>query len=198
MKINEIKKEKQENLLQAAYELFIEKGVINTSVADITKKANIAKGTFYLYFKDKYELRDILIARQSAKLFKDAFKKLQKSDIKKFDDQVIFVLDNIINQFIKKPILREFIAKNLSFGVYNKRFSSLLKIVDETEYNVMDLFIEGVKNSGLKLEHPEVTLYMIIELASSTCYNSIKDKNPLPIEEFKPYLYNEIRKMLKA
>ena len=41
------------------------------------------------------------------------------------------------------------------------------------------------------------TLFMIIELASSTSFNSILYNMPLPIEEFKPILFEEIRKLLK-
>ena len=37
---------------------------------------------------------------------------------------------------------------------------------------------------------------MIIELVSSTCFNSILYKEPLPINEFKPYLYEEIRNLI--
>ena len=32
------------------------KGVSKTSIAEISKNAGIAKGTFYLYFKDKYDM----------------------------------------------------------------------------------------------------------------------------------------------
>lgn len=37
----------------AAFALFTQKGINDTSISDIAKKANMAKGTFYLYFKDK-------------------------------------------------------------------------------------------------------------------------------------------------
>ena len=57
--------------------------------------------------------------------------------------------------------------------------------------------MKGVEESNLKLENPDVTLSLIIELTSSTCFNSILYKNPLPINEFKPYLYKSIRKLLE-
>ena len=40
-------------------------------------------------------------------------------------------------------------------------------------------------------------LFMIIELVGSTCFNSILYKEPLPIEEYKPYLYRTIRNLIK-
>ena len=52
-KLDENKKIKQEALLSSAFKLFTEKGINNTSISDIVSSAKLAKGTFYLYFKDK-------------------------------------------------------------------------------------------------------------------------------------------------
>jgi AcrR family transcriptional regulator len=43
----------QEQLLQAAREVFAERGYQATTVGSITKAANTAHGTFYLYFRNK-------------------------------------------------------------------------------------------------------------------------------------------------
>ena len=75
---------------------------------------------------------------------------------------------------------------------------NILKVYEESEDSVYTLFLKGVKENNIKLENPEVTLFMIIELVSSTCFNSILYKEPLPINEFKPYLYNTIRKLVEA
>ena len=53
-----------------------------------------------------------------------------------------------------------------------------------------------IKQNNIKLKCPEATLFMIIELASSTCFNSILYNIPLTIEEFKPILFEEIKKLL--
>lgn len=52
------KEQKRQSLLDAAYALFTEKGVAKTSVDEIVRGANVAKGTFYLYFHDKDQLLD--------------------------------------------------------------------------------------------------------------------------------------------
>ena len=65
-KIDQKKREKKEALLLSAFELFTEKGIQNTSISEIVKRAKMAKGTFYLYFKDKFDIRDQLIARQAS------------------------------------------------------------------------------------------------------------------------------------
>ena len=47
-KIIENKKIKENNLLQAAFNLFTKHDITNVSVNDIVKDAGVAKGTFYL------------------------------------------------------------------------------------------------------------------------------------------------------
>jgi len=188
--------DKENRLLASAFKLFNEKGIKSTSIQDIVDNANVAKGTFYLYFKDKYEIRDILIAKKSKKLFNDALEELRKNYIQNLSDQVIFIINYVIDELTKAPTLLKFISKNLSWGIYNQ---TVLKIYENNEYSkdsVRNLFLKGVKESNLKLKNPEVTLFMIIELVSSTCFNSIIYNEPLPIDEYKPYLYDAIRELI--
>lgn len=47
------KEARPEEILDAALELFTEKGFSTTRMQDVAKKANISKGTLYLYFENK-------------------------------------------------------------------------------------------------------------------------------------------------
>ncbi|WP_290772465.1 MULTISPECIES: TetR/AcrR family transcriptional regulator [unclassified Exiguobacterium] len=47
---------KKKQLLDAAYQLFVEKGYQSTSIQDILEHSNVSKGTFYNYFSSKNEL----------------------------------------------------------------------------------------------------------------------------------------------
>ena len=91
------KVDKENRLLEEAFKLFMSKGIKDTSIQDIVDNANVAKGTFYLYFNDKYELRDVLIIKHSQRLFNNALKKLEKSNIKDFSEQIIFIIDYVID-----------------------------------------------------------------------------------------------------
>lgn len=58
---------KEEELFLAAYDLFLKNGIEKTSIDDITKNARVAKGTFYLYFSDKYDILNKLILQKVMK-----------------------------------------------------------------------------------------------------------------------------------
>lgn len=192
-KVEANKEEKKIKLFDSAFKLFTKKGIKDTSVQEITDDAGLAKGTFYLYFNDKYELQDKLVIRKSRQLFYQALKKLDNENIEKFDEKVIFIVDYIISYLNKNRLLLKFISKNLSWGLYNEKVT---KIVDDNALGVKELFLKNVQDNDIKLKNPDVTLFMIIELVSSTCFTSIMNQEPLPIDEYKPYLYSAIKKIL--
>ena len=197
MSLTDQKNEKESRLLDTAFKLFTQKGIKDTSIQDIVDNANVAKGTFYLYFKDKYEIRDILITKKSEKLFNDALEHMKSNYIENFSDQIIFIINYVIDELVKAPLVLKFISKNLSWGVYNETITKIYNEKNSDEESLYGLFLKVVKENNLNLQNPKVTLFMIIELVSSTCFDSIIYKKPLPIEEYKPYLYNVIRNLLK-
>lgn len=55
MRLAAKKKEKRERLISVGLDLFSQKGFSSTTIEDVTRRAGVAKGTFYLYFKDKQQ-----------------------------------------------------------------------------------------------------------------------------------------------
>ena len=172
-KVETNKKRKKNALFQTAYELFTDKGFAKTTISDIVNKAGLAKGTFYLYFKDKYDLRDRLIAYQAGKLFEDY----------------------IIGRFEKQHSLMQFIAKNLSWGIFKNAFSS-------TEFpeaqGFYEHYLEALNKFNVKCEEPELLLFTIIELLGSTSYNCILYKQPVTMQEYLPHLHRILHQLLIA
>ncbi len=59
----ERRESRREALLDAAFDVFTEKGVVASSVDDIVAAAGVAKGTFYLYFRTKDDAIDAVAER---------------------------------------------------------------------------------------------------------------------------------------
>ena len=118
-KVETNKKQKNTTLLQTSFELFTEKGFTKTTISDIVNRAGLAKGTFYLYFKDKYDLRDRLVTYKTSQLFGNAHTALIEQNIQGFENQMFFVIDHIIDRLEKEPKLLQFISKNLSWAHEN-------------------------------------------------------------------------------
>lgn len=59
----------RKNISSAAEQLFLEKGIENTSMNDIAKEAGYSKATLYVYFKNKEELIGVLVLESMQKLY---------------------------------------------------------------------------------------------------------------------------------
>lgn len=195
-KLSEKKRLKMESLLNTSFDLFITKGISKTSVADIAEKAGVAKGTFYLYFKDKYDIKNRLIRHKSGQLFMSAFEAMQKAGIKAIDDQIVFIVDNIVDDLERDRALLNFIHKDLSWGMFEDAIASDYSTSDN-DMNINLMYREMIKESGIKLTNPDLMLFTIVELVSSCAYSVITSGSPLPIAEFKPHLYETIRGIIR-
>lgn len=198
-KVESNKLQKKTSLLNTAFQLFTTKGVNQTSIAEISEKAGIAKGTFYLYFKDKYDIRNKLISHEASKLFMAASSSLDSYCAEHnlcmiFEDKIIFIADYVINALNSDKSLLTFVSKNLSWGIFKEALTN----VSDDEVNFRDVYYEMLENSDTKFSDPEIMLFMITELVSSTCYSSILYSEPADIEIIKPYIFKAIRNIIHS
>lgn len=189
----ELKKERSRALLmESAYDLFIEKGFHKTTIAMISNHAGLGKGTFYLYFKDKEDVRDAIIVQKSAQILQAAMDDLEKQrQGLRFYDRLIKVTDYIINYLTEDKELFKFISKSMGMVLIsssNETAEGSARLLD------MEDFIRGLlKKSNVVLKDQKLFIYTIIELVNSTCFSPIVSGVPVTMKEYKPYLFHAIR-----
>ncbi len=195
-KVEENKLQKKNALFQSSFDLFLSHGFSKTTISDISKKAGLAKGTFYLYFKDKYDLRDKLIAYKAGQLFEDAHAELvQRPDFDDFETGLLEICDYFIDRFQEDPRLLHFISKNLTWGIFKNVLEKDLPNEDIPFYK---FYIERMAKHDFHCKQPELMLFTILELVGSVCNSCILYKQPLPMEEYLPYLHMSIKAIMKA
>lgn len=191
--IKEKKELKKERLLHAAYTLFTEKGVVKTSVDEIVRAADVAKGTFYLYFKDKDAVLQQLIYNVCTQVFAAAYEYMDSRRTDDFVENVLLIVDYIIEHFKKDRLTLRLIERNFSWPMVAQRMSEhpdplWEKIVCEVEKR--PLAQSGGPDDVFN------TFFVLIEMIGSTCYSSIIEGKPDSIDHMKPILYGIVRKAL--
>lgn len=149
------KREKKDALFRTAFRLFTEKGFAKTTISDIVTEAGLAKGTFYLYFKDKYELRDKLIASKAAQLLSEAYATLDPQAVLRPETLILGMFDYIIERFEEEPALLQFIAKNLSWGIFKTAFQEKLP---EESRQFYEYYLEVLEKNSIVCAEPELLL----------------------------------------
>lgn len=193
-KVSEKQQNKRINILDAAYELFIEKSFNNTSIDDVVKSAGIAKGTFYLYFKDKHDLMERIIIRKSALILRYVLEELQKKkeDCEMtFSDQMLFVTDKIVDYLEQHKEIITLMGKNFSSCL------SYFSTIEDDELKAMlnELVQENIAN-GFSEQETLKRIYLIVTLVGSVCYDSFVYESPFKISEIKPLVYSSVKSII--
>lgn len=188
------KRLKEQKLYSSAYELFTTKGEKNTSIDDIVKKAGVAKGTFYLYFKDKYDILDKLILQKSSKLCIEALNHAKDSGIEDFEEVSTFFINYILDYLKENKFLLRLINKNLSWVLFKKA------ITNPDEYKgieqISQFFVTNLVKLGMDEEEATLSIFFIFELIGGVAYSSIIYGEPAEIDELKPMIHKKIKKMI--
>ena len=115
MKKNAEKDNLRQKIMDAAWELFYEKGYENTTVNDIIKRAGTSKGGFYYYFKAKDELLNSLYS-----IFDREYEKFYATMDKSLNCLLqLQLLGQYVSFFIQGNVSPEFLS-----AVYKSQLSS--------------------------------------------------------------------------
>ena len=188
------KQEKRRALLDAAYELFLERGTSKTSVEDITSRAKVGKGTFYLYFADKGSVTQALLARVSYQLLDNACAAAEQhaAELTSFPDQMIFVIDHIIEALRADTLMLRFLERSFVWPGLDQ-----IEASGEAE-PLMRKVLQIVMCSPEMAGRTEREIYQRItalgSMCMSVCYTSVLEGKPDNIDNMKPILYDIIRR----
>lgn len=199
-KVEENKHNKRSSLLSNAYDLFMERGFSKTTISDISRRAGMAKGTFYLYFKDKYDIRDVLIAKKSAQLLMEADRVVTKNGTRQsgVESYILGIVDYILNYLSKDTRMLRFIYKNLSWGIFKHAVEANSKDEIDNFKQFEVSFSKAMEQDHYHCDDPELLLFTIIELVSSTGCSTILYKSPCDLKTYLPFLHRSIHLLLEG
>ncbi len=155
------------------------------------KRNSLLDSAFTLYFKDKYDIRNHLISHKANQVFQAACTELAKQEeIKDFEEQVLFIIDHILDQFAENHNLVLLISKHLSWGFF-KDFLSAAPGKDIP--SIYETYEAMLAHAAHTYRTPDIMMYMILELVSGTSYNTILYEQPVPLNQIKKPLYEIIK-----
>lgn len=72
--------DKHQKIIQAAVKIFARNGFFNSRISEIAKEANVADGTIYLYFNNKYDILISLFEEEMGKIITNMREELAKEE----------------------------------------------------------------------------------------------------------------------
>lgn len=182
-KITKKKNEKYTKILDTALGLFEKNGTHLVSIDEIVKGAGVAKGTFYLYFKDRYDLISTLIIEKASKYMTLLSDEYEPRDFGDVSTSVRHYIEYISDFLQKNKTLCILIEKNLNTCV-----NAVAQTKEGPIKELYEKIFSELINCGVAEAEARAKLYLYIELIVSSCCNAIIRETPYTIEELKPHL----------
>ena len=187
------KEAKRQRLLDSAYELFLKKGAGETSIHEIAQNAQVAKGTFYLYFRNKEEVTQALMRRVSRRVLSQAWAALEENRQESLAENTIFLVDWIIEYFKRDTLVLRLLERNFSWPVIQAE-------IDSGQDPLYQALMKDLEQSpvlqGRSRQEVYKYIFAYLEMVGSVCYSSIIQHTPGEIDQMKPVLYDIIRRGL--
>lgn len=151
--------ERRSDLLDAAQAVFVDKGVAATTLEDITARAGVAKGTFYLYFRSKDDIVSAL-QRRFGDQFADRLARAAASKgdwVAKLDALVTACFTNYASQYDLHDVLFHHPGASSTHSDGDDHEPSPSRITDV----IGDVLSDGVAAGAYQVDDVELTAILV-------------------------------------
>lgn len=171
-KFNNLKPEKQKQIINAAIKEFVRNGFEKASTNEIVKRANISKGSLFNYFNSKKDLYLYLIEYSSKAIVNlneeidlsetDLFKRIERVALQKFYVQQKYpqAFEFLASTKQEESVEVKDIIKQRFNPIYNQAINKLYKDIDYSKFRegvdiekaieILNWTMFGVGEKGLK------------------------------------------------
>ena len=160
---------KKENIVQAAVQVFREKGIEKTKISDIVKVAGIAQGTFYLYFPSKLALMPAIaevMVEKTMDIVKETVKE-EVSFVTKLEQLVeaIFLVARDYNEI--QALIYSGLASTEHLKEWETVYAPFYKWISDL---LAEAKAEGIIRSTLQVDQTAKLLIGLVESAAEQVY----------------------------
>nr|MBA2680877.1 TetR family transcriptional regulator [Ktedonobacteraceae bacterium] len=120
-------------LQQAFRDVVLEKGFAATSIQDITERANVNRGTFYLHFADKYMLVDAFVREDFQRLLANTLPAESRWDRATLRLLVRALLDHFEKKYQHQQHIPQAVAPLVERAIHEELTELLLTWLKQSE-----------------------------------------------------------------
>lgn len=124
-------------LQQAFVEVVREKGFSATSIQDITERANVNRGTFYLHFTDKYMLVDTFVREDFQRLLANALPSTSCWNRETLHLLVQTIVDHFERKYHHQHHIPQAVAPLVERAIHEELTDLLLTWLEQSERKVI-------------------------------------------------------------
>ena len=168
-------------LLQVARRIFSQKGYHATSIDDIIAAAEVARGTFYLYFESKRAIFDELLDE----LFTPIAEVVRRIDVSPGapppHDQMVATVDRVLttlveNREIARLLLREAVGIDADFDRKLSDFYGRLEAL------IVSVLSTGIDMGLVRELDPQLTARCVLGVVKEVCHYAFVERDGADVD----------------
>jgi len=195
--------EKQIQIMEAAEELFAEKGFDGTSVRDVAKEAGVNLAMISYYFGSKEKLMESLFKYRGAFIKMQLESMIENKELSSLE-KVYALIDNYIERIIKQQCFHKIMAREQMVDLKGTTTRLIYELKRTNQELVKKLIQEGQKKGDFK-KNIDVPLMMATLVGTTShlvtaqhYYRKLNNLESLSDEEFKKHIKKKLSNHLKS
>lgn len=186
MRVVKEARERRNEILDVAQDLFSKKGFDGTSTNDILERVGIARGTLYYHFKSKEEILDSLIERMTWELMSKSAAIASNKEIPLLDRLSLSIMALNIDTSIGHEMMEQ-VHKPQNALMHQKMQQQLLSGIVPI---ISGLIMEGIEQGVFETDYPYEAVEMTM-LYSNVTFDEMADISPDMMQrKIMGFIYN--------
>jgi AcrR family transcriptional regulator len=184
---------RRRELMDAAIRVFAEKGVTRSTVADITRSAGVAKGTFYLYFSSKEQLVGALKDRLIDEILNEATSLYSRVGQEDWNSLLEATVASMTDFFIDRQDMIQVMVQEAITPESNEMYAETVSKCEQMFAAAIRL---GVESGDFHATDPDMAGRLINAALEGSLHNSLLYGGGIDRERFILAATEMVRKML--
>jgi len=177
---------RRQELLNIGVKLFFEAGEKGISIQQVVKRANVATGLFYYYFKSKDEFLDEALNNYVSVQILSLETILENSTFTAWEK-----LDAVLDAYFKYAKKMAPLRSSTPFHT-EKHYALTEKLITQLKNNVSELLLQGMSENVFDVNDAYITAGFVLKGLTSV-FDESTEINESSLEEIKKLVYKVLK-----
>lgn len=204
--ITHMSADKKEIIMNAALELFAEKGFEGTSIRDLANKADVNIAMVNYYFGSKDKLFEAMVEYR-ATFMRGKLDEIDSNPSLSEIEKVDAIIESYVGRLLSQPAFHRVLYQELLMGEREALHNSIVTIFSKNKHVLKSIIEKGIRKKVFNKVDPELTMSTLVGtinqvmLSKSICSIMVKHEpgfDPYTDTAFKNRLIKHLKQVLHA
>ncbi len=198
--------DKKEHIMEAAINLFAEKGFEGTSIRDLAAKADVNVAMVNYYFGSKEKLFEAIIEHKAGYM-RNNLTEMEKDDSISEIEKIDQLIESYVNRILSQPGFHRILYQELMVSQRKDMHTPITNLFGYNSNKIKQIIEKGIRKKEFKKVDPALTVATLIGsinqvvLSKAMCCMLLHEDasfNPYTNPAFKQRLINHIKQLMHS